>query len=737
MKKIVVGLLSAATLLCLLSVGAWYGFNSFLLPRVIVPEVFKQLAQANKDLPIEIYIRGLDYHPFRGFLFKKIELYVEQKKGKDLVFRAAEVDTDLDWLALLWKKVKITRFQVGGATLNIKRDKAGAWNFDPLLKIDRQSTATEEWSVALERIEFNAAAVNYADRANKKNELTRSFPKVDLAIGWEGKGRFAVDLRGEAADPRQESFSARFTVDNNNKALNGEAAVNTAYLNDYWQYYLDDLCRPWHAKCRAVRAAVKFKVAGNNAALSGKVELNKGVLRNGEYSGTGNITLGYRLSYKKGRVVIPENVIDLVADDLSLFSGRNKLLSKTVLIARLKGADLAIERFSGESFKGTFNLHGIAEDKKDEIRLEGTLADCYAGVKVKFYPGWQATVAMLVTAESSRAQADLTFTDLRQLRFIAAVTGEVSLSDFADLVDLNFKLALPGFSQEATQKDLKGKLDLAGYLKGRYGEAKSLDGWIDVAFRDFRIKRAEPRSFTLNLKAKNGAFQAVIPEMPLYKGLCGGAFVFDPERWGVELGFEDIDLSTLGSTDRRFTGMVGKMKGTVSVIAPWSDWTAVKGGGYFKMEYADLRPAPIFKIVEEGIASVNKGFALPDFKSIEGNFQVADEKLTIDNAYAKASNMDLKIEGDYAFSGETDFTLGVKFSRGSNWKLARQVLFPVTIGFDVLANSIQVDVKGKWPDLQQKTMIKTLQWMDALFDPNLKFAPDKYTLKGLWTEQDE
>jgi hypothetical protein len=247
------------------------------------------------------------------------------------------------------------------------------------------------------------------------------------------------------------------------------------------------------------------------------------------------------------------------------------------------------------------------------------------------------------------------------------------------------------------------------------------------------IKKAEPRSFVLNLKAKNGTFQAVIPEMPLYKGLCGGGFVFDPDRWGVELGFETIDLAALGSTDRRFKGMVGKMKGVVSLIAPWSDWTAVKGGGYFKMEDADLRPAPIFKVVEEGIASVNKGFQLPDFKSIEGNISVGGRKISIDDAYAKAANMDLRIGGEYAFDGAADFTLGVKFSRGTSpFKLLRQVVFPVTIGFDILANSIQVDIKGKWPDLQQSTSLKTLKWMDGLFDPNLKFDPDRYRLEPMW-----
>jgi len=719
----------------LLSAGAWYGFNSYLLPRVIVPAVFKELSRTNQDLPIEIYIRGLDYHPFRGFLFKKIELYVEQPKGKDLVFQAAEVDTDLDWLALVWKKVRITRFKVSGATLNIKRDKAGAWNFAPLLKIDRQSTATQEWSVALERIEFNDAAVNYADRANKKNELTRSFPKVDLAIGWEGKGQFAVDLRGEAADPRQESFSARFKADAARKSVSGEAAVKTVRLNDYWQYYLDDLCRPWHLKAQSVAATVKFSVASREATYAGQINVKQGALRNGEYSGSGNLTFGYKARLEKGRLVNKGTVFKLTADNLAIFSGRNKLITRARLKTLIDGDRFAIERFSGESFKGKFDLHSEMTQKGDDLeqlRLEGTVQDAYAGIKMKFYPNWQATAGVLLTAESSRVLANITFTDLRQLRFIAAVTGEVSLPDLADLIDLKFVLVLPGLSQEVTQKDLKGKVVLAGYLKGRYGEGKSLDGWLDVAFRNFRIKKAEERSFILNLKANNGRFQAVIPVMPLYHGYFGGGFVFDPDRWGVELHFEDLDLAALGSTDKRFQGMAGKLAANGACLAPWSDLSSIKGGGYFKMTDANLQPAPIFKIIEEGIASVNKGFTLPDFKSIEGNFQVADEKLTIDNAYAKASNMDLKIEGDYAFSGETDFTLGVKFSRGSNWKLARQVLFPVTIGFDVLANSIQVDIKGKWPDLQQKTLIKTLQWMDALFDPNMKFEPDKYTLKQIW-----
>jgi hypothetical protein len=718
----------------LLAAVVWFGFNNYLLPRVIVPEVFKQLAKANQNLPIDIYIRGLDYNPYQGFVFRDITLYVKQKKGRELLFKAASIDTDLDWLALCWKKVKITRFKVGGAALNIKRNKAGAWNFDSLLRIDRPATGTQEWAVELRKVEFQAAALNYADLASKQNELVRKFPKVDLAIDWEGKGRIAVDLKGEAVDPRQESFSARFQADAAKKSLVGSAAVKTAYLNDYWQYYLDDLCRPWRVKGRSVQAAVNFQVAGNAAALSGEVSLTGGALRNGDYRGQGNLTLGYQLKFNKGKVVVPATRLDLSADELAIFSGPNNLVKRGVLLARLQGPDLTIERFSGESFRGNFNLRGVIEDKKDELRLEGTLANCYAGVKLKMYEGGQAAADLLVTAESSRAQAELTFTDLRHLRFVSAVTGEVSLADFANLVDLKFELALPGLSQEVTQQDLRGKVILAGYLKGRLGEGKSLDGWLDLAFRDFTIKRAEARSFYLELKAKNGLFQAVIPQMPLYKGLFGGGLVFDPDHWGVELHFEDIDLAALGSTDQRFQGMVGKLEANGAFLAPWSDPTAIAGGGYFQLTDADLRPAPIFKIVEEGIASVNQGFTLPNFKSVEGNFAVGKKKFAVDGAYARAENLDLRVDGTYSFAGETDFTLGVKFSRGGTLKRVRQVLLPVTIGFDVLANSLQIDISGRWPDLQQKTAIKTLQWMDALFDPDLKYDRDKYTLKGIWAK---
>jgi hypothetical protein len=104
----------------------------------------------------------------------------------------------------------------------------------------------------------------------------------------------------------------------------------------------------------------------------------------------------------------------------------------------------------------------------------------------------------------------------------------------------------------------------------------------------------------------------------------------------------------------------------------------------------------------------------------------------VNNAICRGPTLNLGIRGKYDFSGASDFTVGATIASGGIVKTIRQFIFPFTIAVDLLANCIQVNISGNWPDLKQKTKIQPMAWFNDLLNLTKQISPSRYTLDKLW-----
>jgi len=219
----------------------------------------------------------------------------------------------------------------------------------------------------------------------------------------------------------------------------------------------------------------------------------------------------------------------------------------------------------------------------------------------------------------------------------------------------------------------------------------------------------------------------------LYGGTLSGAVVLDEKRWGIELQVEEVDLAKFAGVNARLAGLKGLLTARAAAVGDWRENKTVKGGGFFKLADADLKKASIFSVAQQGLESVVKGFQMPEFKEVKSNFEAANEVISFGNAAASAPGLELKGSGTIDFSGKTNFTMGVKFIQQHDLKTALYIFFPLqTLGFDLLTNTIKVEIKGVIPDLKQTTSVQALSWLTDAFDRQSSFNADQYTLDKLW-----
>lgn len=704
----------------------WYGLNYYFIPKIIIPQIKNKIATFNRDNMVNLKIQEICFLPLRGFQLKGIEL--------SPIIAAKEVDIDLDYFALLSRKIHLPQINITGADLNVKRSKQGKWNYEPAIKsIFGKEKKDRPSFIDIDQINISRGQVYFDDQLFSDNRLTKHFKDVTIKIKSPDRENYYVEASG-ADVKRQDAIRFMFNYSTKTALIKGKAQLKIADLADYRDYYLDELILPWHLAKARVKAQAEFTYCKGNFSIDGDYEIKNGQINYGDIKLAGDGFIDHKQKYVKGKK--EQNILSAQAkiDNLSLLFEKNAVLEKGKCEAVITGKKIQIKKLQGLSQGKPVDLKGqFVFQPMRRLDLAGKIGVADNVFHLKLLSDNAAQADWLSSAEASHVKVYANFSDIKKLRFSGNVSGHVDLGLLPGKVWINADERHVTVSFEAAKKELKGTMGFSGKLQGVLNKPETLSGKLGLKFDDFSLLGLEPLSFLLGMKVEQGVFASAIPPMDLYRGKLSGAVALDTKHWGIELNIEDMDLAKFTGVNPQLAGLEGLFTGKIAAVGNWGEQNSIRGGGSFSLTDADLKSAPIFSTAQQGVGSVVKDFQMPDFKAVKGNFDITSEVVTFNNALASAPDMELRGSGTIDFSRRADFTLGVKFIQKRDFKTAMYIFFPLpTLGFDLLSKAIKVEIKGVIPDLKQTTTVQTLGWLTDAYGQQSSFDPDQYTLEKLW-----
>ena len=78
--------------------------------------------------------------------------------------------------------------------------------------------------------------------------------------------------------------------------------------------------------------------------------------------------------------------------------------------------------------------------------------------------------------------------------------------------------------------------------------------------------------------------------------------------------------------------------------------------------------------------------------------------------------------------------MGMTLLKTNALKTIRRILFPYSIGADMLASSMRINISGKLPNYKKKVDVQPLQWVFEFFQFTAKADPNRYNLEQLWVK---
>lgn len=667
---------------------------------------------------MKLSVGKLNYYPFKGFVARDFRLCGSVPLSDGYILKAEQVVIDLDFLALLAKCIKINRLILKSAQFNLGRDASGVWNISSLLESDIFKPGP--FSFVLNELRMTGGVIDYEDLYQEDDTLRRRFIDVKLVLTTPVGKPSHLEVVGHAQNTQEESLGIELDFDLKHYTLSGRVELNTPYLNQYWDYYLDKLMKPWYLRVKEVRLGLNISYAEGMLGLDGEYKVIDGKILYGDLSFSGNSLVRHSQKFVKADPAQNYIRLDIFLDKFSSASGKAVFLEKAECKLLITEDTFTIEKIEGLSNKRKVNLSGSFKGKDPrEVYLSGKIADVENTFLLKILPDNKGILKWHSEVASSLLDIRADITDLKSHAFNLSAEGSLRLADLSELLMVN-------------KSTLDGQVTLKGALSGELDKPQSLQGRFDLKAKGFSCFGLSTQDFTATLKAKNGFFHTKIPPVGFYKGSLSAEAQFDASRWGIELNAQNLDLKELGLTSSQYKNIKGTFWGNIAGVAEWKDFNSICGGGYIKLLRCDLRNTPIFTETEKGIASVKKDFTMPAFDLLTGNFEIQDKAIEVENAICRAHALDLGIRGKYDFSGNLNMTIAATVLGGDALKTIRQILLPQTIGFDMLANSICVNVNGRWPSLQNKTGVQPIGWVNEF---SRLFAPikqDKFKLKQIW-----
>lgn len=726
MKKIALALSLSFIFILIAATIGWYSLNNYVIPRIIIPALRQEIIQFNHDYKANLKVKDIYFHPLRGFQLKGIEL-------KPLI-TAKEVDVDLDCLAIFSHQIHILAINVAEGELNIVRSRQDKWNYDPAVKAVFQPKKVQKntWLLVIDQITISRSHVFFNDRRQRRNQLARHFQNVNLKVKQIGEKAYAVEMAGEDIKYQDKVWLA-FKSYGREKLLKGTVKLKVADLAQYWNYYLDEIMAPWHLTKAGLEAKADFSLRPGEVMVDGVYAVRNGQINYGDIKLASNCSIKHHQKLVKGEPILGLISAEAEFNNLSFFFDKENVLEKGECLVGFNGKAVVIKKLKGISQEKPVNLTGkFGLGWPRRLDLAGKIGRSDNLFHLKMLTDNTALVDWLASTEASYLKASVNMSDLKRLLFSADVSGRTELHKFSLWLkdDLKDQLTI---SLEAGAGDISGRLGFSGKISGKLDQPASLTGQLGLKFDDFSIMGLEPLSFLLGMKADKGVFYSAIPPMHLYQGDLSGEVVLDSDHWGVELDLKNADLAKFAKVDPKLTGLKGMLTGKVACVGDWKKNDSIHGGGTFSLTNADLKSASIFASTQQGVGSVVKGFEMPDFKEVKGNFEISREVVSFNNALAKAPNMELRGSGTLDFDRHLNFTMGVKFIQKQNLQTTLLVFFPLqSIGFDFLTKAVKVEIKGTLPDIQQTTSVQPLGWLKTSYTQQSNFDPDQYSLEKLW-----
>lgn len=699
----------------------WISVNYFFIPKVTIPSLREYLA-ANMSGLVKLTVKDISFHPFKGFLLHEIELSGPVALKENYILRVETVDVDLELLPLLWKQIAVKRFVMYGTDLNIGRDPHGKWNFQPLLDMDiAKEMMMGDYAFVMKEFRIKNGQINYSDYFKKDNTLERRFTNIDLSLTNPKWQTYDLVITGSARNRGEEDVMLKVAYEWKRESVEGTAVLDTKLLSEYWDYYLDDILKPWHLKAEEVSARVLFSYLNEKFNMKGQYTVNGAALAYGDLIITGNASIGQDLRYVKSVPAESAVTTEVSLSKFSLLTGQNIFLDKGSCKAVISGKEIAIDNLSGEIKQLPVSLSGrfrFLEPR--ELYLSGKTGEVDNTFHAKIVNDNECAVDWEGRVKDSYLKLHADMPDMKDLVFNLAAQGDIRLSDISSLT--------------GGTESFKGAMKVSGEIKGEADEPDSLNGKAIIKVEGFSFLDSVATPFEFDMDAKDGLFTGTIPQTDLCGGNFRGEIKADADKFGIELNINQFDIKEFIKANPEFEGTSGIVSSDVAFVTKWTDPSGASGGGYIKAADCDLKKLPLFLSAEEGIESVTKNadFQMPVFNKIEGNYEIKDKGVDFGNVSCKASGLSLMISGNLSFSGEVDITAGAQFLGSHLFKTARQILLPETIGLDLITDGIVVKIKGKWPDLKQSTTVQPLRSLSSLIPSVGHGSPYRYTLEKLW-----
>jgi hypothetical protein len=633
---------------------------------------------------------------------------------------ARVLDIDIAFLPLLNRTVDIKRLTVSGVDLTVSRDPSGAWNFQPVADIVLVPS-DEKLAFIMRDFNIRDARIHYIDSYSKQNALERRFYYGNVSIVNVRGGCYEINLSGRGDDERSGTIELYVYYDSDKKSASGHVKAYTQRLAEYWDYYLDDMFKPWRLQAKSVVIDTQFSYGAGRLSLEGMYSIDDGILSYGDLSVKCDTEVNHSIKYVKDSPGDTIARIKASVRDISSSTGQYVFLEDARCTAYITDKEIFVRNLTGLVLKQPVSLGGIFFFGPKKLYAHGKAASIDNKLYLRALSEDKGVIAWRAGYCNSGVRAEVNFASLRNMAFDSVYSCDIRLADMAGL----FKCL--------NKTNLSGDIKLAGKLKGELDKPSSLNGEAELKVKDLSILRIQPISFDFTSYIKEGLFSGAVPKTNLHSGDFYGSIKADAKRWGLELHIDKLDLEEFFKSELEIEGVKGVFDMNLACACDWKDIKSLNGGGFIKIADCDMRNTPIFRSTEEGIRGISKEFLMPAFTKIAANFDITDNSISTDKIICESVTMNLNINGEYDFNGDLDCNVGVRFLSKGFLGAARIVLMPETLGFDLLTSTINVKITGKWPgDLKHETQVQPIAWMTNLFDHKANPVPDKYTLDKVW-----
>jgi hypothetical protein len=544
--------------------------NYYIMPRFIVPAV-KQFIAENLNADVKLSVKEIGFSPLKGFLLKRVALIGSIEAENGLILNSELVDIDLDWLALFKKQIKISMLEVDYAKLNVSRDPSGVWNFQPVFKLnfDNQSG---DFKVFLNRLSIKKAKIDYCDTFDQNNSLKRNLNNVNMRIDNEGGNIYKIFVSSSGDSINKENISASFVFDKSKPSIIGTARINTFYLGKYWNYYLDEIFKPWIFDAESVKADIKFSLVKDAILLKGQYEIKKGRFAYGDFSIRSNVVVSKDARFVFGNSSQNSVDIELALKDGVVSSGENVFIRGFDCEVEINPREISFGKLNGTFFGEKFSLKGkYAFSEQKELSLSGNIGIGRVLLSLKIPETNLGELEVRYNSDNSFLNLKTEFSDLKNQVFKLNLDG---LFDLDDLLTLNKKAINPkvsnfvsttnplGFRQDDNFPfKFKGKLKIGAILSGELDKLASFSGNSSINAEGLSLFGINFGSFNINSIIDSGVLSANMPKVDFYQGDLSASFKVGLKGSVAQINLSNLDIEDFVSDRPYFAGFKGILGG--------------------------------------------------------------------------------------------------------------------------------------------------------------------------------